>query len=134
MAGTAGNEKKKKYVDKRNWKEYEEDLISRKRKIAEFFFRQPTKEELGEELAGMNRNKRGRKFEIPDSVLAFFHFMKYHFGFDDRLLVIRLSNFLSAITGIEREFDHSAIVKRRANMELEVPLGITPEKLNGKTL
>lgn len=126
--------KKKKYVDTRNWKEYEKDLLERKRKVVKFFFTKPTKKELEEEILGMNKKKRGRKYEIPDSVLTFFHFMKSCFRIDDRILTMKLSLFLYEITGIEREFDHSAIVKRRQNMTFDIPFAITPEKINGKTI
>ncbi len=41
------------YVDKRDWKVYEPELIAKKKKIAEFFLRKPTKEELVAELEKM---------------------------------------------------------------------------------
>lgn len=128
---------RKKYVDKRNWKEYEKNLIERKKKVAEFLVQKPSKEELEIELNKMNDGKgRGRKFEIPDTVITFFHFMKNVFRMDDRFIAIRLTAFMYDITRIEREkdFDHSAIVKRRQEMEFDMPFGITPEKLNGKIL
>lgn len=125
---------KKKYVDKRNWKEYEKNLLERKRKVVKFFFTKPTKKELEEEILGMNKKKRGRKYEIPNTVLTFFHFMKNCFRIDDRILTMKLSLFLNQIMGINREFDHSAIVKRRQKMTFDIPFGMTPENLNGKTV
>lgn len=125
---------KKKYVDKRDWKAYENNLIERKKKVVQFFLKKPTKQELQEELDEMNEGKRGRQFLIPDSVINFFHFMKCNFRIDDRVLILKLSSFLSTIMGSEREFDHSTIVKRRKNMDLDMPFRITPENIRGKTL
>lgn len=124
------------YVDKRNWKEYEKNLIERKRKIAEFLIRKPTKAEFEAELQQMNEGKgQGRKFEIPNTVITIFHFMKYLSKWDDRLIAIKLTDFIEEVTGVKREdFDHSAIVKRRQGMNFDLPFGMTPEKLNSKIL
>lgn len=125
---------KKEYVEKRNWKEYEANLILRKKKAIEFFYRRPTKQELEIELSKMNLNKVGPKFEIPNTLLTFFHFMKNSSRLDDRTIAIKLSKFYSELMGFEREFDHSAIVKRRQHMTFDIPFGMTPEKIRGRTL
>jgi hypothetical protein len=125
---------KREYVDNRNWKEYEANLIARKKKAIEFSYRRPTKEELNKELLQMNKGKRGPNFEIPNSLLVFFHFMKNSSRMDDRTLAIKLSKFYSEIMGIEREFDHSTIVKRRQDMAFDIPFGMTPEKIGGKVI
>lgn len=126
--------RRKKYVDKRNWKEYEKDLLDRKRKMVNFFWVKPTKKEIEEEILGMNKKKKGRKYEIPNTILTFFHFMKNCFRIDDRILTLKLSRFMNDITGTTREFDHSAIVKRRQKMTFDIPFGMTPESINGKTI
>lgn len=125
---------KKKYVDKRNWKEYEKDLLDRKRKIVNFLFVKPTKEDLKRELAAMNRKKRGKQFELPDSLLTLFHFMKNCFRIDDRFLTLKLSRFYSEIMQIQREFDHSAVVKRRQRMTFDIPFDMISEKVHNKII
>jgi len=119
---------------KRDWKKYEQELRERKGKIAEFLLSIPTKEQLLKELEKLNKRKRGRRFEIPKSILLFFHFLKHIFRIDDRLLVEYLSRLLNKIIPREDFFVHSTIVKRRKDLDLKIPLGITPEKLNGKRI
>jgi len=132
--GRAIGTPEKKYVDKRDWKGYENKLIEGKRKLVEFFLKKPTKEELETELAEMNEGKVGRPFEIPDSILNFSEFFKHRFSIDDRTEVLFISSLLNSILGTCREFDHSAIVKRRTNLEFDLPFKISPERLDGKTL
>jgi hypothetical protein len=123
------------YVDKRNWKEYEKDLMARKKKIAEFFMREPTNEELIAELEKMNAGKVGHKFEIPETIIIYFHFLKCTARTDDRMLTLQLTSFQNRIMGTDRaDFDHSAVVKRREILDLDVPFAITPQSLNGKRL
>jgi len=119
---------------KRDWKKYEKELGERKQKIVDFLLSRPTAEELLKELEKLNRGKKGRKFQLPKSVLLLFHFLKNTFRIDDRMLAKFLSNFLNAILPRQSPFDHSTIVKRRGELDLEIPSGITPEKLAGKTL
>lgn len=79
--------------DKRDWVKYETDLKRRKKKIAEFFLREPTKEELVAELKKMNNGKPGHKFEIANTIFMYFHFLKNVAKLDDRLLAIQLTAF-----------------------------------------
>lgn len=135
IAGGGNEGQEKKYVDKRNWPAYEADLKSRKKKIAEFFLRKPGKEELLAELKGMNKGKPGHPFEIPETIMAYFHFLKCSARTDDRLLAMQLTALQNRIMETDREdFDHSAIVKRRNDLQIEVPFAITPNSLNGKKL
>lgn len=121
--------------NKRDWIKYEAELHSRKKKIAEFFLREPTKEELLTELEKMNDGKQGHPFEIPQTIIMYFHFLKQTTRRDDRLLAIQLTALQNRILGTDREdFDHSAIVKRRETLEIDVPFDITPKNLNGKRL
>ena len=82
---------------KRNWKEYEKELLSRKKKMVEFFIRKPTKEELESELEEMNKNKIGRRYELPNSMQIFGEFFKHCFGSDDRTTALFLSEIMSQI-------------------------------------
>lgn len=125
---------RKKYVDKRNWKEYEKNLLARKAKVVKFLMGIPTAEQLVEELEKMNRRKRGRRYEIPDSVFTFFMFIKNMFRPDDRTLALWLSKFTGNVLGTTKSFDHSTIVKRRQNSELDLPFRLTPGMLEGRTL
>lgn len=123
------------YVDKRDWKVYEPELIAKKKKLAEFFLKKPTKEELVAELEKMNDGKPGHKFEIPETIIVYFHLLKNSARTDDRMLAIQMTSFQNGILGVERpDFDHSAIVRRRENLDIEVPFAITPQNLNGKRL
>ena len=119
---------------KRDWKKYERELGERKQKIVDFVLSRPTAEELLKELEKLNRRKKGRKFQLPKSVLLLFHFLKNTFRIDDRMLAKFLSKFMNAILPRQSPFDHSTIVKRRGELDLYIPSGITPEKLAGKTL
>ena len=119
---------------KRDWKTYEKELLERKRKIAEFIMSRPTVDEVVKELDKLNKKKKGRKYQIPKSVLLLFHFLKQIFRIDDRLLTVMLSAFMNTLLPRPMPFDHSTIVKRRGELNLRIPSGITPEKLNGKRL
>lgn len=118
---------------KRDWKKYEAELKRRSAKRINFLFKKPTKVQLDKELRKMNRGKRGRIFEIPESVIGFSLFIKTSFNMNDR----DLANFLKQTFGKDipvKELDHSSIVKRRQYLKLEVPFDISKEKLEGKTL
>lgn len=124
----------KKKGKKRDWKAYEAKLEERNRKIVDFLFELPTPEALLKELERMNKGKKGKKFEIPKSIILFSIFFKQIFSMVDRVVALLVSKTLNRILSGNRNFDHSAIVKRRAGVELDVPFGITPERLNGKRL
>jgi hypothetical protein len=121
-------------MKKRDWKAYEKELLARKRKIAEFIMSRPTVDEVVKELDKLNKKKRGRKYQIPKSVLLLFHFLKQIFRIDDRLLTVMLSAFMNNLLPRPEPFDHSTVVKRRHELDLRIPSGITPENLNGKRL
>jgi len=119
---------------KRDWKMYEKELLERKRKVVEFIMSRPTVDEVIKELDKLNKKKRGRKFQIPKSVLLLFHFLKQMFRMEDRTLALMLSAFMNTLLPRPTPFDHSTIVKRREGLNLLVPSGITPENLSGKRL
>lgn len=119
---------------KRDWKTYEKELGERKQKIADFILSRPTVEEAVKELEKLNKRKKGRKFQVPKSVLLLFHFLKQLFRIDDRLLARFMSRFMNTLFPRPSPFDHSTIVKRRKELDLRIPSGITPENLHGKRL
>jgi hypothetical protein len=119
---------------KRDWRTYEKELGERKQKIVDFILSRPTAEEVLKELEKLNKRKRGRKFQVPKSVLLLFHFLKQIFRIDDRMLVRFMSAFMNTLFPRPTLFDHSTIVKRRHELDLRIPSGITPENLNGKRL
>lgn len=82
---------------KRDWKQYEKELGERKQKIADFIMSRPTAKELLAELEKLNKRKKGRKYQIPKSVLLLFHFLKHLFRIDDRLLAKFMSNFMNTL-------------------------------------
>ena len=64
MVKAKQNRWKSKYVDKRNWKIYHEELILQ----GEFFFNLDFLEKWDEELQKMNECKRGSPYLYPDSL------------------------------------------------------------------
>ncbi|MFH1095816.1 MAG: transposase [Candidatus Micrarchaeota archaeon] len=118
----------------RDWVGYERDLNARKRKVADFFLVGPTRGQLEDELHRMNEGKEGPPFQIPKTIILYFHFFKQRTGMDDRLLVMFLSGFMAKTMGTSKEFCHSAIVRRRQKMDLDIPFDIKPGSLDGKTL
>jgi hypothetical protein len=55
----------KKFVDKRDWKEYNEELVVR----GEFYLDLDWAKSWDKELEEMNRGKRGAQFEFPESLI-----------------------------------------------------------------
>jgi hypothetical protein len=64
MVKTKQNRWKSKYVDKRNWKIYHEELILQ----GEFFFDLQFLEEWNNEVEEMNKGKRGSPYKYPNSL------------------------------------------------------------------
>lgn len=118
----------------RDWVGYERGLLERKRKKAEFFLEVPSRVQLEEELLDMNEGKEGPPFQIPHSIITYFHFFKQLSRMDDRLLILFLSAFLAKTMGLQKEFHHSTNVKRRQKMDLDVPFDINPGSLEGKII
>ena len=124
------NEKPK---PKRDWKKYEAELKRRSAQRINFLFKRPTKVQLDKELRKMNKGKKGRVFEIPESVVGFSMYIKTSFDMNDR----DLADFLKRIFGKDipvKELDHSSIVKRRQYTQFSVPFDLSKEKLDGKTI
>src|SRR3989338_8663475 len=59
--------KKKKYVDKRDWKEYNKKLV----KIGEFYINPKFLDTWIEEVKAMNQGKEGSPYLYPDSLIKF---------------------------------------------------------------
>jgi len=64
MVKKAINRWKSKYLDKRNWKTYHEELILQ----GEFFFDLNFLENWDDELSNMNRAKNGAPYRYPESL------------------------------------------------------------------
>ena len=75
----------------------------------------------------MNKDKVGRKFEIPDSIIQFSNFFKHNFRVEDRTLALFVSGLLNSTLDTDREFDHSTLVKRRAKWIYISHLGLVPK-------
>ncbi len=82
----------------------------------------------------MNEGKEGPPFQIPHTIIIYFHFFKQLSRMGDRLLALFLGAFLAKVMELQKEFGHSTIVERRQKMDLEVPFDIKPGSLEGKNL
>jgi len=77
----------KKFEDKRNWKEYNEQLIRR----GEFYINPTFLETWDEEIEELNKGKVGQPYKYPNSMIAFLAVLRSK-GFDYRALegIIRI--------------------------------------------
>jgi len=124
----------KTYEDKRDWKEYEANLRERKANAIGFLLRKPTLREFECELAGMNRDKPGGRFHIPESIVICSLFLKHKFRIDDRTLILFIEDLILRITGYKPKHTHSAIVKRRMQSDFKLPFAMASASVEGKTL
>ena len=67
----------KPYKDKRNWKEYNEELVIR----GTFFFDLDFADQWDSELNRMNRGKRGSPYRFPQSFMKFMMIWKQHLDY-----------------------------------------------------
>ena len=72
--------KKRKYIDKRNWKEYNEELVMR----GYFYFNPKFLLTWNEEIKQMNSKKVGEPYLYPESMIKFLAVL--HCKFDFRTL------------------------------------------------
>ena len=97
---------------KRDWKQYEKELGEGTKKLR--FHHEPANcQRIAGGAGKAQQRKKGRKYQIPKSVLLLFHFLKHLFRIDDRLLAKFMSNFMNTLFPRPTPFDHSTIVKRR---------------------
>lgn len=111
MVKTKQNRWKSKYVDKRNWKVYHEELILQ----GEFFFDLDFLENWYDDLREMNKGKRGSPYIYPDS-LFFWLSPLYSFLSSRKLegVMNKLSKFIPKLLSC----DHSTIIARLNQMDL----------------
>ena len=114
MVKTKQNRWKSKYVDKRNWKIYHEELILQ----GEFFFDLNFLENWDEELFQMNKKKRGSPYLYPNSLFLWLSPI-YSFLSSRKLegVLNQLSKFIPKL----KSCDHSTIIERlnRLNIKLD---------------
>jgi hypothetical protein len=105
----------KKYVDKRNWKEYNESLVRRGEVLLDF----DLLEEWGEELRKANGHKKGRPFHYPEAymrLLAYLHVL-FHLPFrQEEGFVKTLSRY---VDGLEAP-DWSTIWERTKSLDMKL--------------
>lgn len=111
MVKTKQNRWKSKYVDNRNWKEYHGELILH----GEFFFDLQFLENWDDELAEMNRGKRGSPYKYPNSLFTWLSPI-YSFFSSRKLegVMNKLAHFIPKL----RSCDHSTIIERLNRLDL----------------
>jgi len=102
--------------EKRNWKEYNEKLVRR----GEFYITMDFLDNWEKELEEMNKGKRGRPYEYPDSFMFFLAFLHIAFLPFRQLegFLIGLSRYISKL----KAADYTTIFKRLKKMDIELPL------------
>ncbi len=105
------------YEDKRDWVEYNNQLVRRR----SFYISIPCIDEWDSELNNLNRDKRGRPFKYPDS-LIWFAALAYSFlhlpyrqleGF-----IMKLGEFIPGL----RSADYTTLWRRISKLHLNLPL------------
>src|SRR5712692_9353888 len=103
----------KEYVDRRNWKEYNESLVRRGEVLLDF----DVMDEWKGALKNMNAEKRGRPFRYPEAyvrLLAYLHVL-FHLPFrQEEGFVKSLSKY---VDGLEAP-DWSTIWERTKNLDM----------------
>ncbi len=111
MVKTKQNRWKSKYVDKRNWKSYHEELILQ----GEFFFDLEFLENWDKELKYMNQRKKGAPFQYPNSLFIWLSPI-YSFLSSRKLegVLNQLTHFIPKL----RSCDHCTIIDRLNKLDL----------------
>ena len=111
MVKTKQNRWKSKYVDKRNWKIYQKELVLQ----GEFFFDLNFLENWDKELKQMNKDKPGSPYQYPNSL---FYWLSPIYSFlSSRKLegsMNKLSKFIPKLSSC----DHSTIIDRLNKLDL----------------
>lgn len=113
MVKTKQNRWKSKYVDKRNWKRYHEELILQ----GEFFFDLNFLENWDSELAKMNSGKRGSPFQYPNSL---FEWLNPIYSFLPSRKIEGVLNQLTKFIPRLKSCDHSTIIERLNKLDLKL--------------
>lgn len=110
------------FEDKRNWKEYQQELVKR----YEIYLDLNWVESWPEELKEMNKGKRGAPYLFPDSMITFQSFFVEKFTTRGAESITRK---LESYGLIPRCNDHATIHRRvlEMNLEFETPKGIKLE-------
>jgi hypothetical protein len=113
MVKTKKNRWKNKYVDKRNWKEYHDELILQ----GEFFFDLNFLEMWDAELIVMNKNKRGSPYKYPNSL---FNWLSPIYSFLSSRKLEGVLNQLEYFIPKLKSCDHSTIIQRLNQLEVKL--------------
>ena len=113
----------KKYEDKRNWKEYNEELVRR----GELYLSLEFLENWHAELVKMNAGKRGRPFSYPEQFVKFMAFVHLIFYMPYRQMEGFLRK-LSDLVSQDLAADYSTLSKRIAKMKIKLPESISQKK------
>ena len=105
----------KKYVDKRDWREYNESLVRRGEVLLDF----DLLDEWNIELKKMNRHKEGAPFRYPEAfmrLLAYIHVL-FHLPYrQEKGFVRSLSKY---VQGLEEEVPaYSTIFERTKDLDM----------------
>ncbi len=111
MVKTKQNRWKSKYVDRRNWKVYQKELVLQ----GEFFFDLNFLENWDQELAEMNKGKRGSPYKYPDSL---FYWLSPIYSFLASRKLEGSMNQLSKFIPKLKSCDHSTIIDRLNKLDL----------------
>ena len=108
----------KKFVDKRDWPKYNGQLVKR----GEFFLDLDWVRDWDNELDRMNKNKIGRPFEFPDSLIRL-QALWYNKNIPVRMIE-GITKRLCDMAQIPRYNDHTTINRRinRLDFHLDIPL------------
>jgi hypothetical protein len=107
------------FKDKRNWKEYHNELLKR----YEIYLDLDWVKSWDEELLAMNRSKMGRPYEYPDSMIEFQSFFVQKFTLRGAESITRK---LEEKGLIPKFNDHATIHRRilKMNLRFSIPKGI----------
>lgn len=114
---------KKIYVDKRNWKEYNEKLVKRGELYLDLGFLST----WDDELERLNKDKKGRPFEFPPLFIKFNAFIHHIFYLPYRQLegfLRKLSEFINKL----KAADYTTLFKRIAELDLNLTDTIPQDK------
>lgn len=104
-----------KYVDNRNWREYNQSLVRRGEVLLDF----DLLDEWGEELKRMNRGKEGARFQYPEPfmrLLAYVHVL-FHLPFrQEEGFVTALAKHVEGL----KAPDYTTIWERTKNLNMEL--------------
>jgi hypothetical protein len=102
-------------IKKRNWKEYNNALVSR----AELFFDPKVLKDWDKKLRKMNKRKNGRRFEYPDDFIKTIALLGTYFGFTYRKIEELVKVFKMFMPSLKKP-DHSTIHRRITRMDLNL--------------